>query len=169
MGAAGVRGLGELEAVVMDRLWSASQPQTVRAVYEELLVHRRIAYTTVMTVMDNLRRKGWLRRSLDGRAYLYEPVRSREVHSAEVMGEALADSTDRAVTLMHFVEHMSPAEARLLRDALAQSGAAGNSGRAAGPRSDGEAVPDRAGPQTQPRRSGRGQTPGRGRAVGGAA
>ncbi len=135
-----MRGLGELEAVVMDRLWSASQPQTVRAVYEELLVHRRIAYTTVMTVMDNLRRKGWLRRSLDGRAYLYEPVRSREVHSAEVMGEALADSTDRAVTLMHFVEHMSPAEARLLRDALAQPG-----------------------------RSGRGQTPGRGRAVGGAA
>lgn len=117
-----MRGLGELEAVVMDRLWSAGSPLTVRAIYEELREQRQIAYTTVMTVMDNLHRKGWLRREVAGRAYLYEPVRSRDVHSAEVMGEALADSADRAVTLMHFVEHMPPEEARLLRDALARSG-----------------------------------------------
>jgi predicted transcriptional regulator len=116
-----VRGLGELEAVVMGRLWSADGPLSVRVVYEELREQRRIAYTTVMTVMDNLHRKGWLRRELAGRAYLYEPVRSREVHSADVMGEALADSTDRAVTLMHFVEQMSPQEAQLLRDALAHA------------------------------------------------
>ena len=125
--AVGVRGLGELEAVVMDRLWSAGVPRTVRAVYEELREHRQIAYTTVMTVMDNLHRKGWLRREMAGRAYLYEPVRSREVHSAELMGEALADSADRGVTLMHFVERMSPDEARLLRDALARSRGAGRS------------------------------------------
>ncbi len=121
-----MRGLGELEAVVMDRLWSADSPRTVRAVYEDLREQRQIAYTTVMTVMDNLHRKGWLRRQLAGRAYLYEPVRSREARSADLMGEALAASTDRATTLIHFVEQMSPQEARLLRDALAHT--SGNAG-----------------------------------------
>ncbi|WP_256790084.1 MULTISPECIES: BlaI/MecI/CopY family transcriptional regulator [Frankia] len=120
-----MRELGDLEAVVMDRMWSAGEPRTVRGVYEELLEQRRIAYTTVMTVMDNLHRKGWLRRRRDGRAYLYEAVRSREVHSAEVMSEALAGSTNRAMTLMHFVEHMPPEEARLLREALDQNADAG--------------------------------------------
>ena len=116
-----MRGLGALEAAVMDLLWSAGEPRTVRAVFEDFRQQRRIAYTTVMTVMDNLHRKGWLRRELVGRAYLYEPVRSREEHSAELMGEALADSVDLATTLVHFVERMSPEEARLLRDALARS------------------------------------------------
>ncbi|OHV74295.1 hypothetical protein BCD48_31905 [Pseudofrankia sp. BMG5.36] len=105
----------------MDLLWSAGEPRTVRAVFEELQQRRRIAYTTVMTVMDNLHRKGWLRRELVGRAYLYEPVRSQEEHNAELMGEALADSLDPATTLIHFVERMSPEEARLLSDALARA------------------------------------------------
>jgi predicted transcriptional regulator len=105
----------------MDLLWSAGEPRTVRAVFEEFHQQRPIAYTTVMTVMDNLHRKGWLRRELAGRAYLYEPVRSREEHSAELMSEALADSVDLATTLIHFVERMSPEEARLLQDALARS------------------------------------------------
>jgi predicted transcriptional regulator len=105
----------------MDLLWSAGEPRTVRAVFEELERRRRIAYTTVMTVMDNLHRKGWLCRELVGRAYLYEAVRSREAHNAELMGEALADSLDPAATLIHFVERMSPEEARLLSDALARA------------------------------------------------
>ncbi len=105
----------------MDLLWSAGAPRTVRHVYEDLREQRQVAYTTVMTVMDNLHRKGWLHRQLAGRAYLYEPVRSREVYSAELMGEALAASADRTATLMHFVERMAPEEARLLRDALVQT------------------------------------------------
>jgi|KBSSwiStaDraftv2_1062776.scaffolds.fasta_scaffold06248_8 predicted transcriptional regulator len=116
-----MRGLGTLEAAVMDQLWSTPEPRPVRAVFEELHRQRPIAYTTVMTVMDNLHRKGWLTRELVGRAYFYRPVHSREERSAELMGEALADSADRAITLMHFVEQMSPQEARLLRDALAQA------------------------------------------------
>jgi predicted transcriptional regulator len=113
----------------MDMLWAADGPRTVRVVFEDLHRDRAIAYTTVMTVMDNLYRKGWLRREQSGRAYLYEPARSREVHSAELMSEALADSANQAATLLHFVEHMSPAESRLLRDALTRAARAGEQSR----------------------------------------
>jgi predicted transcriptional regulator len=115
-----MRGLGELEAVIMDVLWRWDRPATVRDVLEHLRTGRTIAYTTVMTVMDNLHRKGWLQRERDGRAYRYEPVASREQYSAELMREALGDSDDRTATLVHFVAHMDPAESAALRAALAR-------------------------------------------------
>lgn len=60
-----MRRLGELEAVIMDRLWSWARPVTVREVLEDLQRSRTIAYTTVMTVMDNLYKKGILARELE--------------------------------------------------------------------------------------------------------
>jgi len=71
-----MRGLGDLEAVVMDRLWAWARPSTVREVLADLQRDRSVAYTTVMTVMDNLHRKGILDRRADVRAYRYVPVRS---------------------------------------------------------------------------------------------
>jgi predicted transcriptional regulator len=63
-----VHGFGELEATIMDRLWSRDAPATVRDVLNDLRRRREIAYTTVLTVMDNLYKKGWLRREPpDGR------------------------------------------------------------------------------------------------------
>jgi predicted transcriptional regulator len=47
---------------------------TVRDVYEELLKHRKIAYTTVMTAMGVLEQKGRLKKSATGRAYVYTPA-----------------------------------------------------------------------------------------------
>ena len=73
-----MRGLGDLEASVMDRLWAWEHPATVREVLDDLRRDRDLAYTTVMTVLDNLHRKGWLTRELDGRAYRYRPVASRQ-------------------------------------------------------------------------------------------
>jgi predicted transcriptional regulator len=113
-----VRGFGDLEAVIMDHLWSRSEPVTVRDIHTELSRHRQIAYTTVLTVMDNLHRKGWLRRELVGRAHRYRPVSSREQYGAQVMREALDGSGDRAQALMHFVGRMTPDEAAALRHAL---------------------------------------------------
>ena len=55
-----MRPLGELEAAVMDRIWTGDRPVLVREVVEALQPERPSAYTTVMTVMDNLHRKGWL-------------------------------------------------------------------------------------------------------------
>lgn len=112
------RQLGELEKLIMDRIWSWDRPVTVRDVLEHLRGDRALAYTTVMTVMDNLYRKDFLTREKGGRAYLYRPSRSKEQYIAAFMGEALEEATDRTVTLLHFVENMSPAEAGRLRDAL---------------------------------------------------
>jgi len=113
-----VRGFGDLEAVIMDRLWSWGVAATVRDVVDDLRRERTIAYTTVMTVMDNLHRKGWLRRERDGRAWRYEPTASREEYSARLMSEALASSADQTAALVHFVEQMSQAETEALRAAL---------------------------------------------------
>lgn len=115
-----VRQLGQLEAVVMQHVWSADGPVAVREVLEGLQRDRSIAYTTVMTVMDNLHRKGLLAREMEGRAYRYRPVKSREQHNAELMSEVLSASTDRSVTLMHFLEHMPAEDLARLRAALAQ-------------------------------------------------
>jgi predicted transcriptional regulator len=115
-----VRRFGELEAEIMNRLWARAKPTTVREVVDELQRERPIAYTTVMTVMDTLFKKGWLHRQLEGRAYRYEPVSTREQYSAELMRDALSTSTDRTAALAHFLEQLSPDEASALREAFQQ-------------------------------------------------
>ncbi len=119
-----MRQLGQLEAVIMERLWSYGRPVPVREVLEDLQRDRNIAYTTVMTVMDNLHRKGLLTREMAGRAYRYQPTQTREQHNAAVMGEVLAGSSNRAATLLHFLEQMPPDEVARLREALANPPAA---------------------------------------------
>jgi predicted transcriptional regulator len=114
-----VRGFGELEAVIMDRLWARGAPATVREVLTDLRAARReLAYTTVLTVMDNLRKKGWLAREPAGRAFRFVPVLTREQYGAQVMRQALDGSGDPAVALSHFVGRMSLEEATALRVVL---------------------------------------------------
>ncbi|MFT4294937.1 MAG: BlaI/MecI/CopY family transcriptional regulator [Micropruina sp.] len=67
---------GELEQAVMDVLWSSPTALSVRAVQAALAGERELAYTTVMTVMDRLAKKGQLLRELDGRAWHYRPAQS---------------------------------------------------------------------------------------------
>ena len=69
----------------MERLWRWDRPAPVREVLEDMQQDRQIAYTTVMTVLDNLHRKGMVMREKNGRAYVYRPTRSRESHTAELM------------------------------------------------------------------------------------
>ncbi|MGH2598940.1 MAG: BlaI/MecI/CopY family transcriptional regulator [Dehalococcoidia bacterium] len=113
-----MRQFGELEAAIMDRLWSWGESATVRDVLEDLQRERPIAYTTIMTVMDNLHRKEFLARELDGRAYRYWPVSTREQHAAELMREVLDASTDRTATLVQFLRQMRPTDVARLRKAL---------------------------------------------------
>jgi predicted transcriptional regulator len=116
-----MRQFGELEAVIMDRLWEWGRPALVREVVDDLSQDRKLAYTTVMTVMDNLHRKGWLRRERDGRAWRYEPTGSRSAYTAALMNEALGTSPDRRTALAHFVLQMSPHDVKLLQQALDQA------------------------------------------------
>lgn len=114
-----MRQFGQLEAVVMARVWAADRPVLVREVLEQIQRERDIAYTTVMTVMDNLHRKGVLSREQEGRAYRYQAVRSREAHTADLMEEVLATSGDKAATLMHFIQQIDDGELETLRKVLA--------------------------------------------------
>ncbi|WP_024802542.1 BlaI/MecI/CopY family transcriptional regulator [Nocardia sp. BMG51109] len=113
------RGFGELEAVVMDRLWDRNgHPTTVRELFDELSGEREIAYTTVMSTMDNLHRKGWLKRRREGKAFRYWPTLTREQHSARLMREALDDGGRSELVLAHFLEQIGPEESDRLRAAL---------------------------------------------------
>src|SRR6476646_10245199 len=116
-----MRQFGELEAVIMDRLWEQGRPMLVREMVEDLRGERPLAYTTVMTVMENLHRKGWLRRERDRRAWRYEPTGSRSGYTAALMSDALATSPDHRTALAHFALQMSPHDAGLLREALDQA------------------------------------------------
>ncbi|MEV0189174.1 BlaI/MecI/CopY family transcriptional regulator [Kitasatospora purpeofusca] len=113
-----VRQLGELENAIMTRVWQWNRPVTVREVLLDLRSEREIAYTTVMTVLDKLHRKGWLRRERVGRAYRYEPVSSREAYTAALMNDAWATGDNPAAALVHFFGLMSPEQREALRDAL---------------------------------------------------
>ena len=110
-----MHGFGDLEAVIMDRVWDHDGPVTVREVFEELQAERVIAYTTVMTTMDNLHRKGWLARVKEGKAYRYTATASREEYSARLMREALDGGGDTQAVLSHFVAQMDGEESEVLR------------------------------------------------------
>jgi predicted transcriptional regulator len=110
-----MRGFGELEAVIMQRVWDHDRPVTVRELFDELVLQRAIAYTTVMTTMDNLHRKGWLARAKEGKAYRYTATASREEYSARLMREALDDGGDTQAVLTHFVAQMDGEESEVLR------------------------------------------------------
>lgn len=115
-----MRALGELEGQVMRAVWARAQPVTVRDILGDLQPGRALAYTTVMTVMDNLRRKGWLARQADGRAYRYRPLVSAEEYAAAMMRQALAASSDPAAALRHFIEDLSADQAEALQKAYRQ-------------------------------------------------
>ncbi|MFJ6569102.1 BlaI/MecI/CopY family transcriptional regulator [Streptomyces sp. NPDC091292] len=117
-----MRRLGDLEAEIMDRLWTWNRPATVREVVDDINETRPVAYTTVMTVTTILHSKGWLVRSKQGRAWLYTPVRSREAYAAALMEDGLGASQDRPAALFHFVENMSDDEVAALRQALRNVG-----------------------------------------------
>lgn len=113
-----VRGFGELEAVIMDHLWEYDKICTVRDVHSAISTGRRIAYTTVMSTMDNLHRKGWLARERIGKAYQYWPTKSREAHTAALMRDAFDSGGDTDRVLTFFLEQMNDDESARLQAAL---------------------------------------------------
>ncbi|MCW1958881.1 MAG: BlaI/MecI/CopY family transcriptional regulator [Mycobacterium sp.] len=104
----------------MDRLWNRGPDATttVREIFDELGAERHIAYTTVMSTMDNLHGKGWLSREREGKAYRYRPTLTREEHSARLMLEALSGGGHSEAVLNHFVAQIDAEESANLRNAL---------------------------------------------------
>ncbi|MEV0399672.1 BlaI/MecI/CopY family transcriptional regulator [Actinoallomurus sp. NPDC050550] len=116
---------GPLERAIMEALWDAQNPLLIRELMEKVNAGsaKRSAYTTVQTVADRLVQKGFLSRTADRNAWRYAPTRSREDHVAQVMAEALAETTDRGPVLARFAETIDPRDAHRLLVELAQRSA----------------------------------------------
>lgn len=102
----------------MSRVWKWNRPVTVREVLEDIQQDRSIAYTTVMTVLDNLHQKGWVRREAEGRAYRYEAVSTRAAYAAALMNDAWSQSDNPAAALVAFFGMMSEEQRKALSDAI---------------------------------------------------
>ncbi|GAA0565633.1 BlaI/MecI/CopY family transcriptional regulator [Paractinoplanes ferrugineus] len=100
--------LGDLEREIMARLWAAAEPLTVRQVHEALSRDRDLAYTTVMTVLDRLAKKGVVVQQKADRAYRYAPAQTREEMTASVMLDALSATPDQDAALAYFVGQLPP-------------------------------------------------------------
>lgn len=125
-----MRVFGELETVVMARLWDLGGQGTVRDVLEQIQLERQIAYTTVLSTMENLYRKGHLAREREGKAYRYRTALSHSEHTAGLMREALSGGQDTDAVLTHFVGEMSVDELARLQEVLSRRGGrAGSAGR----------------------------------------
>ena len=104
------RTLTEQELEIMKVIWERERV-TVRDVYEALLERRKVAYTTVMTMMKILEQKGFLKKSQEDRAYVYRPAQAKR----QVIGAMVKDFINRVFNgsaeplLVHLVEehHLS--------------------------------------------------------------
>jgi predicted transcriptional regulator len=120
----GVARLGDLERAVMEVVWSATRDGahagglTVHDVEAALPDY---AYTTLLTVLGRLEKKGFLRRERDTRTHLYIPLGSRESYAAELMAEALQGADDQEAAVVHFLSITSPDQAARIRAALDRS------------------------------------------------
>ena len=96
----------------MKLVWEHPHGATVREIYEALLVKRKVAYTTVMTMMRILEQKGFLKKALDQRAYVYKPTQPK----GQVIGAMVREFVNRVFNgsaeplLVHLVDdhHLSP-------------------------------------------------------------
>ena len=112
-------GIGSLEADILAVVWQHDQT-TVREVYETLRERRQIAYTTVMTVMNNLVKKHLLLQDKTRIAYVYTPaIPGREVVQTvleSVVDHLLAGQYNVAVSqLLKLDRELTPDESAELR------------------------------------------------------
>lgn len=110
-----VEQLGKLESELMERVWARGEA-SVRDLHDEL--SSRLAYTTVMTTLDRLYKKGLLDRRPAGRAFLYTPRASKEQYNQQLtqhlIGIAEVESGSRQAVLSCFVDYVSDSDLKLL-------------------------------------------------------
>ena len=107
--------LGPLEERILDLLWRSGGDRSVRDVQHDL--QGGLAYTTVMTTLDRLFKKGLLKRKRDGQAYLYATRASREAFAAGLLRRTLdriLDTRSATPLLASFVDAVSEHDRELL-------------------------------------------------------
>lgn len=106
----------------MDVLWHVEAPSSVRVVHTELATERDLAYTTVMTVLDRLTKKGLVSRVRQGRQWLYSPVHSREdLVAKEVMDLLGAEPQARRAAWAEIVGRLPQSDRGLLMELLTRA------------------------------------------------
>lgn len=112
---ASLEQLGELETELMERVW-AHKEVSVRNVYNEM--HQRLAYTTLMTTLDRLHKKGLLRRRREGKAYFYSAALTEQQYRESLTGHffemVLHGSENSSAILSRFVEAVSETDEEML-------------------------------------------------------
>jgi predicted transcriptional regulator len=115
--------LGRLESAVLAVVAASPEPVTVAQVQTQLPADP--AYTTVMSTLARLAKKGALRQIRDGRAYRYEPAAPAgsidDALTARQMRRLLGDGGDRAAVLARFVAELDESDERLLADLLGRT------------------------------------------------
>ena len=117
-------GLGPLETRLLEFLWAQDRAITVRQLRNAFPA---LAYTTIMTTLDRLHRKGLLRRHKDGRAFAYQPRCTRDELLSELMSghvmDLLGASQESTVILSTLVRAVGRSDAALLEklDALVRA------------------------------------------------
>jgi len=112
------------ELEIMKLVWERDSA-TVRDIYEALLERRKIAYTTVMTMMKILESKGYLKKRLQERAYVYRPALRKE----QVIGNMIREFVDRVFNgsaeplLVHLVKgrHIREKDLQKIRRMIEES------------------------------------------------
>jgi predicted transcriptional regulator len=107
--------LGSLESELMERIWLL--PETsVRDLHRDFA--SRLAYTTVMTTLDRLYKKGLLSRRREGKAYVYAAKLAENEYRGRVtqhlINMALHDGKHRNAVLSCFVDVVSEADGQML-------------------------------------------------------
>lgn len=100
----GIRALGELDIDVLMVVWKMSRA-TVKDVFESLYGSRHLAYTTIMTVMGRLAKKGVLYQDRSTMPYVYTPIVGRHELAISIVNhvvDRLLDGSPDAV-----VEHLT--------------------------------------------------------------
>lgn len=87
-------GMGPLESAIMLTLWDAAGPLRGAEVAQRLEYQRELAYTTVMTVLTVLCRKGLAFRQRDSRAWRYAPALSRDAYLTEQVRQLVTLARD---------------------------------------------------------------------------
>ena len=120
-----MRSFGHLEREIMRVIWQTGRPVTGHDIADALVLPKDLAYTTLLTILDRLREKGYLTRFRDGRAFRYEAAVSEADYAASLMAQVLEAADNRSGALLRFAGRLDPAEAAALRAALDLSSDAG--------------------------------------------
>jgi predicted transcriptional regulator len=106
--------LGQLQRAVIEVVWNLGEA-SVHHVRKELTRRKKLAYTTVLTAMQNLEKTGWLRHRTEGKVYIYTPTRTREQAGEKSVRKFLERMFDGDVLLMfqHLIRQRKISDAEL--------------------------------------------------------